>query len=110
MDCPIIQHLAEWHASLACQTVFPSVEQKAEHIGLMNRIETAMARLKLCEKHDIYTGAWICVLPPVAYQNAIPEYRVVCDGESDNPAHWKEVSFEKRGIVRLTGGDIVIKK
>jgi hypothetical protein len=114
MNCPIIKHLQEWHASLAMQQDFPSIESKAEHIGLLNRIETAIARLKLCEANDIYPGAWICVLPPKANpqvsQPFYPEYRIVCDRESDKPEHWEEVRFEKRGFVRLTAGDIVIKK
>ncbi len=110
MDCPTIQHLKQWHESLSCQREFANVEAKAEHVGLLNRIETAIARLKMCEENGIFGGAWVCVLPSVVYQNGIPEYRVVCDGESDKPEHWREVRFEKRGFVRLSGGDVVIKK
>lgn len=109
-NCPVIQHLEEWRATLAGLGDFPSLEAKAEHIGLLNRIETAIARLKMCETHEIYPSAWICELPPVIHEQFNPEYRVVNDGESDKPGHWQEVRFEKRGFVRLTGGDLVIKK
>ena len=114
MNCPVIEHLQEWHARLATQQDFPSIEAKAEHIGLLNRIETAVARLKICQDHEIYSGSWICVLPPEINpefpQPFYPEYRIVCDHETDSPEHWEEVQFAKRGIVRLRAGDLVIKK
>lgn len=114
MNCPITQHLEEWYATLGGMANFPSLEAKAEHIGLLNRIETAIARLKICETYEIHPSAWICKLPPEISpefpQPFYPEYRVVCDRESDNPEHWEEVRFDQRGFVRLTAGDLVIKK
>ena len=114
MNCPIIEHLQDWHTRLATQQDFPSIEAKAEHIGLLNRIETAIARLKICGDHGIHPGSWICALPPdinpAFPQPFYPEYRVVCDRESDKPEHWEEVEFKGRGTVRLTAGDLVIKR
>ena len=101
MNSPVIEHLEEWHASLSQLADFPSLEAKAEQIGLLNQIETALARLKMCEEHGIFPAAWICVLPPEINpefpQPFYPEYRIVCDRESDEPQHWEEVRFEKRG-------------
>lgn len=114
MNCPIIAHLQEWRAALAGVTDFPSLEAKAEHIGLLNRIDTAIVRLKMCEKYEIYPAAWICKLPPELNpqfsQSFFPEYRIVCDHETEEREYWEEVSFDKHGIVRLTAGDLVIKK
>lgn len=110
MKSPVIDHLEQWLADLSQVTEFSSTEEKAEHIGLMNRIDTAIAQLPLCEKHRITGGSWFCPLPEIPYHSYAPEYRIVDDSESDNPDWWREVEFEDRGIVRLTGGDVVIKR
>jgi hypothetical protein len=106
----VIEHLTQWRAELAKRTEFSSIEEKAEHIGLLNVIELNISQLRLCEEFGIVPSAQILVLPDIIRSCYQPEYRIVEDSESDDPAHWREVVFPEAKRVRLTDGDIVIRK
>ncbi|WNO10626.1 hypothetical protein [Teredinibacter sp. KSP-S5-2] len=85
---------------------FGSIKEKAEHIGLMNRYETAIDRLRICEEFEITGGSIVKKLP----DNGIHFlYRVVCENESSNPENWSEVLFENREFL-LEAEDLVIKR
>lgn len=106
----VISHLETWRAELALQKEFPTIETKAEHIGLLNVIELSVTRLRICEEYGIYPSARIRVLPDVVRSDYQPEYRIIEDSESNDPMHWKEVTIPDAGHIRLTDGDIVIQK
>ncbi len=107
----VIQHLITWKTELETKCSFSTVAERAEHIGLVNRIDSAIRLLKLCALHDIPPGAWFCALPDskdLGYHQV--GYHVVCDNETHDPTEWSEVAFEKHGKLLLRPGDIVIKK
>ena len=86
---------------------FESIEEKAEHYGLMNRYEVAIDRLKLCDKYEITGGSMVKQLPESG--NVDFCYKVVHDNESSNPCNWEEVLFDKRQII-FEIGDLVVKR
>jgi hypothetical protein len=104
---PAIQKLEEYISELQGITRFQSVEEKANHIGLINRIETAIGNLKLCEKYEIYPGSLVNVLPETENPNFV--YLVVHENESSDPCNWEEVLFNDRQVL-LSSGDLVIRK
>ncbi|CAN5358131.1 hypothetical protein BH09VER1_BH09VER1_29060 [soil metagenome] len=106
----VIAHLQCWKTELSIQTGFNSIEEKANHIGLVNSIEVAIKQLELCRTYGINPGSWVCVFPEEVPGYSQPMFRVVCDGEGNDPAGWKELSFAGRGKVRFHGGDLAIKR
>jgi hypothetical protein len=106
----IVSYLSLWKEELAKKTDFVTIEEKANQIGLINSIDIAIARLKLCEKYDINPGAWFCVFPEQVHGYEQPGFRVVCDNETHHPSDWSELQFEGRGSVLFRAGDIAIKK
>jgi hypothetical protein len=106
----VIAHLQHWRTELSSRTDFHSIQEKAEHIGLVNSIEVAIKQLELCRTYGINPGSWFCVFPEKISGYSQPMFRVVCDGEGDDPAGWKEMSFAGHGKVRFHGGDLAIKR
>ena len=104
---PAIERLKAYIAELRTVTTFSSIEEKASHIGLINQIELAIGNLELCEKHGIFPGSLVSVLPEA--ESSHFGYRVVHDCESSNPANWEEVLFEGRKV-EFSGGDLVIRR
>ena len=104
---PAINKLKEYLATLQAITEFESLNKKAEHIGLINQIDTAIGNLELCEKHGIVPGSLISVLPETENPNL--SYLVVHENESSNPENWEEVIFNGQQVL-FSGGDLVIRK
>lgn len=103
---PAIEKLNEWIDELRRRTEFSSLEEKAEHIGLINQIDLAIQRIQLCEKWGIYPKSIIKELP----ETDVAEYRIMNDGESDDREYWEEVVFDNGKKVSLHGGDLIIIK
>ena len=104
---PGIIKLVEYMEELKAIDEFESIEEKAEHIGLLNQIETAIGQLQLCEEYGISSGSLVSVLPETETSNF--SYLVVHDNESTNSENWEEVMFEGKQI-QFGGGDLVIRK
>ena len=92
-------------------SVCTNIEEKAELIGNKNLIEHSIKLLKKCEANDISAGSIFTKLPPKQCDTPSCDYRIIEDGETDNPAHWYEVQIKSKqyGCVRLHEGDIVIE-
>ena len=104
---PAILKLQEYLTELNSVCEFKSIEEKAEHIGLINQIEVAIGNLKLCEKHEIYPGSLVSIMPETEDPNF--SYLVVHDNESSYPENWEEVIFNGQQI-QFSCGDLVIRK
>ncbi len=103
---PAIEKLKVWIEELDARSEFSSIEEKAEHTGLINQIDTAIKSIKLCDKWGIYPMSIIKELP----ETNVTEYRIVDDGESGDKRYWEEVIFDNGKPIYLQGGDLVIKK
>ena len=88
-----------------------SLEQKAELIGNKNLVDHSLRLLKKCEQHDIRAGSIFTKLPPKKCDSPSCDYRIIEDGETDDPKYWYEVeiSGKQYGSVRLHEGDVVIE-
>ena len=88
-----------------------NLEQKAELIGNKNLAEHSLKLLKKCEANDIRAGSIFTKLPLKKCDTPSCDYRIIEDGETDDPAHWYEVEIEGKqfGNVRLHEGDVVIE-
>ena len=104
---PAIEKLNEYIDELKRRDTFESLEEKANHIGLINQIEVAIGNLKLCQKYEIYPRSLVSVLPKTENDNF--GYLVVHENESSNPCNWEEVLFDGNQV-ELAGGDLVIRK
>lgn len=104
---PAIEKLKEYLAELNALDEFASIEVKAEHIGLINRIKSSISQLELCEKFGINAGSLVSVLPETESPNFC--YLAVHENESSNPENWEEVIFEGQQI-KFSSGDLVIRK
>ena len=103
---PAIKILVEYLAQLKTIDEFCSIQEKANHIGKMNQIDTAIQQIQLCEKNGILGGSIINKLPnstDIHFQ-----YVIAHENESSNPEDWEEVLFKGRQI-RLNGGDLVVR-
>ncbi len=87
------------------------IEKKAELIGNKNLLEHAIKLLKKCDQHGIYAGAIFTKLPKKLSDTPSSEYRIIEDGEKDDPQYWQEVVIEGKpdNSVRLGEGDVVIE-
>lgn len=87
------------------------IEEKAELIGNKNLLEHSLKLLRKCEEHDVRAGSIFTKLPRKQCDSPSSDYRVVEDGETDDPKYWCEVKIEgkKFGNVRLGEGDVVIE-
>jgi len=104
---PAIMKLNECLAELDAASEFSSVEEKAEHIGLINQIKSSIGQLELCEKYGINAASLVSVLPETESPNFC--YLAVHENESSSPENWEEVIFEGQQI-QFSGGDLVIRK
>ncbi|MBQ4864777.1 hypothetical protein J8L98_24125, partial [Pseudoalteromonas sp. MMG013] len=86
---------------------FGSLEEKAEHIGIILQIKDSIAQLNLCEKHGITGGSLVNVLPETA--TIEHQFVVAYQNESTNPENWEEVLFNNRQIW-FSSGDLVVRK
>lgn len=88
-----------------------NIEDKTELISNKKLIENAIQLLKKCHDYGISTNAIFTKLPQKQCDTPSSEYRIVEDGETDNPQHWHEVSIENKPFnhVRLGEGDIVVE-
>lgn len=106
----VIRHLEDWKATLGETVEFASIQEKAEHLGLLNSIEVAIKQLRLCDQYGINPGAWFCVFPTEVPGYSQPMFKVVCDNETNDSKSWSEVRFEQRGTVTFHAGDLAIKR
>ena len=106
----VIEKLACWKEELEKVVDFPSVEEKALHIGLLNRIDTAIGQLRLCESFEIFRTARVCEVPLVADSSDQPEIRLVNDHESDEPRNLQELQVDGKPLIRLIGGELIIRR
>lgn len=104
---PAIEKLEQYLVELKAMSGFASLEAKAEHIGLMNQIDTAIGNLKLCDRYGIFPGSLVSVLPETENQHCC--YLVVHEDESSSPENWEAVKFDGRQI-QFNGGDLVIRR
>lgn len=88
-----------------------SLEMKAKLIGNKNLIEHSIKLLKKCDKHGIAAGSIFTKLPQKQCDSPSSEYRIIEDGETDDPEYWQEVAIENKqfNCVRLGEGDVVIE-
>lgn len=105
----VIDHLHHWmveeQQALLQKT---TVEDKAIQIGLINEIETAIKRIELCEKYQIYGGAKVLMMPP-EYSPSV-SYYVVNDNESSNPENWCRLTDEHGAEFEMQAGDLAIRR
>ncbi len=106
----VIAHLQNWHMELSALTRFDSIQEKTEHIGLLNSIEVAVKQLELCRTYGINPNSWFCVFPERISGYSEAKFRVVCENETHHPSGWEEVSFPDRGQISFHGGDLAIKR
>lgn len=85
-----------------------AVSDKAEQIGFINEIETAIKRLELCEKYQIYGGAKILVMPE-EYSPSV-SYYVISDNESSKPESWTVLTDEQGSDFIMQSGDLAIRR
>jgi len=104
---PVIDRLLIWQQEVAAQVATDS-QSRAESIGLANRIDTAIRLLRLCDEFDIASGAHWDAVPDLVSPSYSPEIRVVDDGETDDPAGWRELEFRSGVAIRLPAGAVVI--
>ena len=102
-----LEIIEEKLSELRLRADFNSIEEKAEHYGLIARYEMAVDRLKLCDKYEVTGGSIVKKLPDSG--NIQFCYKVVHENESSNPSDWEEVLFEERALI-LESGDLVIKR
>jgi len=102
-----LELIEEKLAELRLKEEYGSIEEKAEHSGLIARYEMSIDRLKLCEKYEITGGSIVKKLPESGDVHFC--YKLVHENESSNPCDWEEFLFDKRELV-LEGGDLVVKR
>jgi hypothetical protein len=89
-------------------SVAPNSLTEATRTGLANRIDTAIRLLRLCDEHNVTTGAHWDSVPDIVNPSYMPEILIVDDGETDDPSGWREVEFSRGIVVRLRGGETII--
>jgi len=104
---PVIDKLLQWQASLG-GTLQVETEADAERIGLLNRIDTAIQLLRLCDEYHVIPGTHWDTVPNLISPCHQPEVRIVDDGESDRASAWRELALESGNAVRLHGGEVII--
>jgi hypothetical protein len=104
---PVVERLLAWQRDVASQ-VCTDPQSEAERISLANRIDTAIRLLRLCDEHHVSPGANWDSVPDLISPSYMPEIRVVDDGETDDPAGWRELEFRSGVAVRLHSGSVVI--
>ncbi|MCE2573904.1 hypothetical protein [Motilimonas eburnea] len=104
---PAILKLTSYIQELEEKTEFDTLEEKAEHIGLIIQIKDAIGQLELCEKHGITGGSLVNELPETCTIHH--QFVVAHQNESTNPENWEEVLFNGRQIW-FSSGDLVVRK
>jgi len=104
---PAIEKLHNYLGDLEAVNDFDSIEAKAEHIGIINQVKSAIGQLELCDNFGINAASLVSVLPETTNPNFC--YLAVHENESSHPEDWEEVIFEGRKI-QFSGGDLVIRK
>src|SRR4051812_20068301 len=97
---PVVERLLAWHQEVSSSATSDS-RAEAQRIGLVNRIDTAIRLLKLCDDFEVVPGAFWDKVPDLVSPSHQPEVRIVDDCESDNPAYWRELEFRSGVAVRL---------
>ena len=87
------------------------LEKKAELIGNKVLIEHSVKLLKKCDDYGVFAGSIFTKLPQKLCDTPSSEYRIIEDGEVDDPQYWTEVNIEGKefNCVRLGEGDVVIE-
>lgn len=78
-----ILKLTSYIQELEEKTKFDTLEEKAEHIGLIIQIKDAIGQLELCEKHGISGGSLVNELPETGTTHH--QFVVAHQNESTNP-------------------------
>lgn len=88
-----------------------SFDKKAALIGNKNLIEHSIKLLKKCNEYGVTAGSTFTKLPQKQCDSPSSEYRIIEDGETDEPQYWQEVNIENKqfNCVRLGEGDVVIE-
>ncbi|MEJ2609554.1 MAG: hypothetical protein P8179_05550 [Candidatus Thiodiazotropha sp.] len=88
-----------------------SLKKKAELIGNKNLIEHSIKLLKKCDSNGISASSIFTKLPPKLCDSPSSEYRIIEDGETDDPKYWQEVKTAGKHFnnIRLGPGDVVIE-
>ena len=77
-------------------------------LALKRQLDDAFACLELCQQFQIRPGAKVTVLPDLQTMTPSCSYRVMEDHETDNQAHWSELSIDNYHL-ELFPGDMVIE-
>ncbi|MFC3151371.1 hypothetical protein ACFOEK_10075 [Litoribrevibacter euphylliae] len=104
---PAVVKLKEFLSELEAESHFPTIQAKAEHIGQINLVKSAIGQLELCEKYGITGSSLVNILPETESPNFC--YLTVHENESSNPEHWEEVTFDGEQVL-LSGGDLIVRK
>ncbi|MDO6526504.1 hypothetical protein Q4519_12500 [Motilimonas sp. 1_MG-2023] len=104
---PAIKKLKQYLEELEATDSFATVEEKAEHFGLIIQVRASIGQLELCEKFEIHAGSLVSVLPETG--DIHTGYLAVCDNESSNSEYWEEVLFDGRQV-QFSSGDLIIRK
>ena len=105
---PAVRKLQEYINELQKMNSFSDIKEKANHLGLINQVDTAIKQIELCEKYGIVGGSKAFQLPGTGNPN-FDNFVIAWDCESHHPANWQEVKFDGRSI-RFQEGDVVIQK
>ena len=105
----VLQHLEEWKEkeSKVAESI-SNIEEKANQIGLVNEIDTAIQQLKLCRQHNIIGGTKIVSLPNDYEYSPSINYRIVCDHETDDSKHWEEIKIDGQHYRLCSGSKIIV--
>lgn len=104
---PAITRLNEYLMELEKVTDFKSIEDKANHIGIINQLKNSIGLLELCEKNQISAGSLVNQLPETDDPNL--NFVVAYQNESTNPENWEEVLFDGKPVW-LSSGDLVVRR
>ena len=102
-----IEKLKDYLAELESVVCHSSLEEKANHIGKINIVKTAINQLELCNKYEINGGSLMYKLPQTP--SIHHTFKVAYDNESSNPENWEEVTFNGQQIT-LESGDIIVRR
>jgi hypothetical protein len=83
-----------------------NLEEKAELIGNKNLIEHSIKLLKKCDSYGIVAGSIFTKLPQKHCDSPSSEYRIVEDGETDDPQYWQEVNIENKQFNCVCSGTV----
>ncbi|MFP3833603.1 hypothetical protein [Chryseobacterium sp. SIMBA_028] len=82
---------------------------KESNLQLKKELSEIIYLVSLFEKHQINKKNIKAILELPDSDTGYSDYRIINDGESDNPDHWIEVSIHNEKLT-LAEGDVIIKK